>query len=85
MPIYSNSPRKQRPKSGNKSKNSMTSLVKSFITLAATAITTLSAHALVLGITEGVTYKASDAETEAKFAPIAKFKSSAPTAICVRR
>jgi phosphonate transport system substrate-binding protein len=36
-----------------------------------------SAHALVLGVTEGVTYRASDAEIEAKFAPIAKALSEA--------
>jgi phosphonate transport system substrate-binding protein len=50
----------------------MTSLVKSFIALVATAVATFSAQALVLGITEGITYKASDADIEAKFAPIAK-------------
>ena len=41
--------------------------------LAAALVTTfISAHALVLGVTEGVTYRATDAEIEAKFAPIAK-------------
>lgn len=50
----------------------MASLIKSFIALAAATLATFSAHALVLGITEGITYKATDAEIEAKFAPIAK-------------
>jgi len=39
--------------------------------------TSLTANALVLGVTEGVTYRASDAEIEAKFAPIAKVISTA--------
>jgi ABC-type phosphate/phosphonate transport system substrate-binding protein len=38
---------------------------------------TFSAQALTLGVTEGVTYRATDAETEAKFAPIAKAISAA--------
>jgi phosphonate transport system substrate-binding protein len=50
----------------------MSTPVKSLIVLAAAVVTTLSAQALVLGVTEGITYKASDAEIEAKFAPIAK-------------
>lgn len=36
-----------------------------------------SAHALTIGVTEGVTYRATDAEIEAKFAPIAKAISAA--------
>ena len=43
----------------------------------ALSFTIFSAHALVLGVTEGVTYKASDIEIEAKFAPIAKVLSTA--------
>jgi phosphonate transport system substrate-binding protein len=39
---------------------------------AISVFTTTSSHALTLGITEGVTYRATDAEIEAKFAPIAK-------------
>lgn len=39
--------------------------------------TVLSAQALTLGVTEGVTYRATDAEIEAKFAPIAKAISAA--------
>lgn len=54
----------------------MTNFSKSV--LATSLFTTIfSAHALVLGITEGVTYRASDAEIEAKFAPIAKALSTA--------
>jgi phosphonate transport system substrate-binding protein len=34
-----------------------------------------SAHALVIGVTEGVTYRASDSEIEARFAPIAEVLS----------
>ena len=37
----------------------------------------VSAHALVLGVTEGVTYKATDAEIEGKFEGIAKALSTA--------
>ncbi|MBL0251174.1 MAG: PhnD/SsuA/transferrin family substrate-binding protein [Polaromonas sp.] len=37
----------------------------------------ISSHALVLGVTEGVTYRASDTEIEATFAPIAKLISTA--------
>ncbi len=44
---------------------------KTFCALAAVS-TVFSAHALILGVTEGVTYRATDAEIEAKFAPIAK-------------
>ncbi len=36
-----------------------------------------SAQALTLGVTEGVTYRATEAEIEAKFAPIAKMISLA--------
>jgi phosphonate transport system substrate-binding protein len=54
----------------------MNSIVKTAIAIASAA-TFLSAHALVLGVTEGVTYRASDAEIEAKFAPIAKALSVA--------
>ncbi len=49
----------------------MNSIVKTAIAIAST-VTFLSAHALVLGVTEGVTYRATDAEIEAKFTPIAK-------------
>ncbi len=49
----------------------MNSIVKTAIAITST-VTFLSAHALVLGVTEGVTYRATDAEIEAKFAPIAK-------------
>lgn len=54
----------------------MTYLNKTLIALASSA-TLLSAHALVLGVTEGVTYRATDAEIEAKFAPIARALSVA--------
>ncbi len=54
----------------------MNSLVKTAIAIASAA-TFLSANALVLGVTEGVTYRSSDAEIEAKFAPIAKALSAA--------
>ena len=37
----------------------------------------ISSHALVLGVTEGVTYKATDAEIEGKFESIAKALSTA--------
>jgi phosphonate transport system substrate-binding protein len=49
--------------------------MNSFIraTLAIASVTSFfSAHALVLGVTEGVTYHATDTEIEAKFTPIAK-------------
>jgi phosphonate transport system substrate-binding protein len=49
---------------------------KSFCALATTSAL-FSAQALTLGVTEGVTYKATDAEIEAKFAPIAKALSAA--------
>ena len=39
--------------------------------------TVFTAQALTLGVTEGVTYRATDAEIEAKFAPIAKALSTA--------
>lgn len=52
----------------------MTSLKKSLLAaIAACASGCLfSAQALTLGVTEGVTYRATDAEIEANFAPIAK-------------
>ncbi len=54
----------------------MKSLKKLILTaLACTAVA--SAQALVLGVTEGVTYKATDAEIEAKFEGIAKALSTA--------
>ena len=52
----------------------MTYLAKTLVALTSAA-SLLSAHALVLGVTEGVTYRATDAEIEAKFAPIAKMIS----------
>lgn len=70
--IFGESPLDQCSKSFKESNNSMTTFLKSLIALTATAVATFSAHALVLGITEGITYKATDAEIEAKFAPIAK-------------
>jgi phosphonate transport system substrate-binding protein len=57
-------------------RNSMTIFAKS-ICVAAAALACLSSQALTLGITEGVTYRATDAEIEAKFAPIAKALSVA--------
>lgn len=51
-------------------------LAKTLVALTSSA-SLLSAHALVLGVTEGVTYRATDAEIEAKFAPIAKALSAA--------
>ena len=51
-------------------------LAKTLVALTSAA-SLLSAHALVLGVTEGVTYRATDAEIEAKFAPIAKALSAA--------
>jgi ABC-type phosphate/phosphonate transport system substrate-binding protein len=54
----------------------MSNLIKSAVTTSL-FLTIFSAHALVLGVTEGVTYRASDAEIEAKFAPIAKAISTA--------
>ncbi len=52
----------------------MTSLKKSLLAVVAACAAgcLLSAQALTLGVTEGVTYRATDAEIEAKFAPIAK-------------
>ena len=49
----------------------MTYLAKTVVVLISAA-SLLSAHALVLGVTEGVTYRATDAEIETKFTPIAK-------------
>lgn len=49
----------------------MTIFSKSLFAVAA-AISVFSSQALTLGVTEGVTYRATDAEIEAKFAPIAK-------------
>jgi phosphonate transport system substrate-binding protein len=54
----------------------MTIFTKSFFLVAAT-FATFTSQALVLGVTEGVTYRTSDAEIEAKFAPIAKALSAA--------
>lgn len=54
----------------------MSNLIKSAVTTSL-FLTIFSAHALVLGVTEGVTYRASDAEIEAKFVPIAKAISTA--------
>ena len=45
--------------------------------VAAAVMTAISSQALTLSVTEGVTYRASDAEIEAKFAPIAKAISAA--------
>ena len=52
----------------------MTSLKKSLLAVVAACAAgcLFSAQALTLGVTEGVTYRATDAEIEAKFAPIAK-------------
>lgn len=54
----------------------MTILNKTLSALA-TACAVFSAQALTLGVTEGVTYRATEAEIEAKFAPIAKMISLA--------
>jgi ABC-type phosphate/phosphonate transport system substrate-binding protein len=54
----------------------MNSLFKKTLAIALTS-SLFSAHALILGVTEGVTYRATDAEIEAKFAPIAKALSEA--------
>jgi phosphonate transport system substrate-binding protein len=54
----------------------MTIFTKTLSALAA-ACAVLSAQALTLGVTEGVTYRATDAEIEAKFTPIAKALSIA--------
>lgn len=51
-------------------------LAKTLVALTSSA-SLLCAHALVLGVTEGVTYRATDAEIEAKFTPIAKALSAA--------
>ena len=48
----------------------MITLKKTLGAVAATAV--FSAQALTLGVTEGVTYRATDAEIEAKFSPIAR-------------
>jgi phosphonate transport system substrate-binding protein len=57
----------------------MTSLKKSLLAVMAACAAgyLFSAQALTLGVTEGVTYRASDAEIEAKFVPIAKALSAA--------
>jgi ABC-type phosphate/phosphonate transport system substrate-binding protein len=57
----------------------MTNLKKSLLAVAAACASgyLFSAQALTLGVTEGVTYRATDAEIEAKFAPIAKALSTA--------
>lgn len=57
----------------------MTIFKKPFSACAAVcaACTVFSAHALTLGVTEGVTYRATDAEIAAKFDPIAKAISAA--------
>jgi phosphonate transport system substrate-binding protein len=58
----------------------MTIFAKSFfvaMTAASAACVTFSSHALTLGVTEGVTYQATDAEIEAKFTQIAKALSVA--------
>jgi phosphonate transport system substrate-binding protein len=52
-------------------------IFKSFIFSASLLSLALSAQALVIGITEGVTYRASDAEIEAKFDGITKALGSA--------
>lgn len=54
----------------------MKSLLKPLFTLLICSAA-LSSHALVFGVTEGVTYKATDAEIEAKFEGIAKALSTA--------
>lgn len=54
----------------------MTIFNKTLSALAA-ACAVFSAQALTLGVTEGVTYRATEAEIEAKFAPIAKALSLA--------
>ena len=54
----------------------MSIFAKSIIASAAVLVT-FSSQALILGVTEGVTYRATDAEIEAKFAPIAKALSVA--------
>lgn len=46
--------------------------IASLIAMAMTSGMVLSAHALTIGITEGVTYRAADSAIEAKFEPIAK-------------
>ncbi len=47
-----------------------------FLTAATACTAVLSAQALVLGVTEGVTYRATDNEIEARFEPIAKVLGS---------
>lgn len=54
----------------------MTIFTKSFLAAAA-ALAAVTSQALTLGVTEGVTYRATDAEIEAKFTPIAKALSTA--------
>jgi phosphonate transport system substrate-binding protein len=53
----------------------MSNFKKSFV-LSAAVVAAFSSQALTLGVTEGVTYLATDAEIEAKFAPIAKIISA---------
>lgn len=60
--------------------DSMTIFVKTLLTAVTSvsfACATFSSHALTIGITEGVTYRATEAEIEAKFAPTAKVISLA--------
>ena len=52
-------------------------LIKQTFSALAAASAVFSVHALTLGVTEGVTYRATEAEIEAKFAPIAKVISLA--------
>lgn len=52
-------------------------IFKTSMFAAAAMLAAFSSQALTLGVTEGVTYRASDAEIEAKFAPIAKALSAA--------
>lgn len=54
----------------------MSIFVKYFLVSSA-VLATFTAQALTLGITEGVTYRATDAEISAKFVPIAKALSTA--------
>jgi phosphonate transport system substrate-binding protein len=49
---------------------------QNLLCLAASCVV-FSTHALTLGVTEGVSYRATDVEIEAKFAPIAKALSAA--------
>ena len=47
----------------------MTIFAKSLL-VTATAFATFTSQALTLGVTEGLTYRATDAEIEAQFAPL---------------